>query len=198
MSSRPSSSLSSNTLPPPTSLLYLSSLYSLCRFYDFHAALRDSQKKRKDTLLQGLSALLGLIAMLRLRGRRNKPPLYLFLLLLYIPYIILTPTRGKPFEQQKLETSFSGGRFRSLFFRYFCFYQKRESLHPLRISLLFYCLHSQLLRSTFSTFFPTHALDNDKMELGRHRVRALSHPTKKKHLGRKLRSSKNNLGFIQC
>lgn len=120
------SSLSSNTLPPPppTSFLYLSSLYSLCRLYDFHAAPRDSQKKREDTL-QGSSALLGLIAMPRPRGRRTQPPLYLFLLLLYIPYIILTPTRGKLFEQQKLGTSSSEGRFRSCF-RYFVFIKKRK------------------------------------------------------------------------
>jgi len=158
MQSRPPP-LSSNTLPPPpTSLLYLSSLYSLCRLYDFHAAPRDSQKKRKDAL-QGSSALLGLIAMPRLRGRSDQPPLYLFLLPLYIPYIILTPTRGKLFEQQKVgDVFFGGGAFALCFSISLFFYQKEKKgklaffAHYILVSLFaFPTAHSSFFSTCFNT-----------------------------------------------
>jgi len=148
-----STPLSSNTLPPPpTSLLYLSSLYSLCRLYDFHAALRDSQKKRKDAL-QGSSALLGLIAMPRLRGRSDQPPLYLFLLPLYIPYIILTPTRGKLFEQQKVGDVFFGGGAFALCFSISLFLSKEKKGKACILCALHSCFHCLQFRLLTRLFF---------------------------------------------
>jgi hypothetical protein len=149
--SRPSSSLSSNTLLPPTSLLYLSSLYSLCRLYELHAAPRESQKKRKDTL-QGSSALLCPVAMPR---TYSLPCISFFLYCYTFPYIILfTPNPGNLFLSNKkvgdvLSSKRKGGAFASFVFSILLFLSKKESLHS---HLLFCCLHARLL-TAFSTFF---------------------------------------------
>ena len=134
MPPRQPSSLSSNSSFPQTSLLYLSSLYSLCRLYEFYAALRESQKKRKDTL-QGLSALLCLIAMLGLPGCRNTPPCISFLFTVIHSIHNTYTDPGTCFEQQeKMGTSSSEGRIR---FRYFVFIQKKGKLASLRVSSSF-------------------------------------------------------------
>ena len=78
------------TLLPPLLFYIFHLFYSLCRFYDFYAALRGNQKKRKEHHKDHSHCS---VRSLRSDEKTAIPSPCISFLLLYIPYIVLTPAR---------------------------------------------------------------------------------------------------------
>jgi hypothetical protein len=158
MPSRPSSSLSSHTLLPPTSLLYLSSLYSLWPPLRIsRSATGKSQEEKGYTTRIVCTALSNRYAP-DFRGCAEVTFLVSLSFYCYtFPYIILLHrTRGTCLSNKKLGTSFFGrGAALSLllFLRYFCFYQKRKAC------IFIFCFVVCILDCSphFRPFLSTHA-----------------------------------------
>lgn len=89
MPPRPSSSLSSIILLPPTSLLYLSPPFSLPPLRNLCSAPEKSKEEKGNTTRVVRTAPSNHYTWTSRLQKQH--PLYLFSLLLYIPYIILTP-----------------------------------------------------------------------------------------------------------
>jgi hypothetical protein len=134
MPSRPSSSLSSHTLLPPTSLLYLSSLYSLWPPLRIsRSATGKSQEEKGYTTRIVCTALSNRYAP-DFRGCAEVTFLVSLSFYCYtFPYIILLHrTRGTCLSNKKLGTSFfgrGGGAFASFVSSILLFLSKKESLH---------------------------------------------------------------------